>query len=440
MEYVDQLLTYFLFSVSIITYTIFFFDFKNFKPKAWIHSIYYVLAYIILFLCLPLLTYYEELVMKTDLINYTFLYTVLVLFILLENKSDVRKKLFFIISGMSLRIAVSRIGVFIITVSHVTNTYLNQLISLSTLLVLYIPIYFFGARRMAKNRNFVPTTGQVVFFCLISFALSYGSFLERYVMDEPAAYAYYVCIEVVPFFLLIFYQYYVFASSQKALEANYREMLMYDRIEQYESLKDVIGAMNIKSHDLKHQIKSYRENNMVDGSVLDDLERTISNYDASVNTGYGPLDTILTAKSYLCLKQEIKLHVYVDYKYFMMFSIVELNDLLGNAIDNAIEYLSGSSVTDKTITIKTRESRNFVKIVIENSCLESPRFDDGGFPITTKDDLSSHGFGSKSIAHIADEHHGMASFSWKEGVYEVCLVFPTKELGKAANCELKSTN
>lgn len=440
MEYLNTLTVYLFFSITIYIYTLFFLDFDTYRRNVKRHFLYYILAELALVALLPLLAPYENKWMSSDFLNYTLLYSPLLVFISLENKSDPKNKVFVIISGLLLRTGISRIGNSIIVKCNLASTIWGNLISNLVLFVLYVPIYFLGSKKIAKSKDFVPTTKQVVMFAVITFITAPSAFLEKYVMNNPTAYIYYICLEITMILTVIFYQYYIYHSFKKKMEDSYEKKLMEERLNQYNNLKEIIDAMNIKSHDLKHQIKKYKDNNMINIEALESLEKTISQYDASIKTGYEPLDTILTEKSYICLKRNFDFHAYVDSKYFKIFSTIELNNLVGNALDNSIEYLSNCQEKEKYIRVRTFESDRFFKIVFENSCYSDIKFDKEGFPITIKDDKSLHGYGTKSISSVVSSHNGITTFLCENNTFKIIIVFPIKELEKIANSELKPAN
>ena len=89
-------------------------------------------------------------------------------------------------------------------------------------------------------------------------------------------------------------------------------------------------------------------NDDVREKYLKELEQSVQIYDAMVKTGNEALDTLLTEKSLYCEAHGIKISCVVDGKSLAFLDPVDLYAILGNALDNAVEGVSGFS--DKTKT------------------------------------------------------------------------------------------
>lgn len=87
--------------------------------------------------------------------------------------------------------------------------------------------------------------------------------------------------------------------------------LLEDSARQYQLSKETIDAINLKCHDLKHQIRQLREH-AADSSLFDEMENSISIYDSAVKTGNEALDTIITEKSLICERDKISLSCIAD--------------------------------------------------------------------------------------------------------------------------------
>ena len=100
------------------------------------------------------------------------------------------------------------------------------------------------------------------------------------------------------------------------LEAATTERILHDREQQYALSRENIEAINIKCHDIRHQIRHIEDDNtdtrVVDKTVLDDIAHQVSIYDSTVHTGNNALDTILTEKSLLGEREHITLGCIVD--------------------------------------------------------------------------------------------------------------------------------
>lgn len=80
------------------------------------------------------------------------------------------------------------------------------------------------------------------------------------------------------------------------------QMLLEQSRKQRQTSKENIERVNIKCHDLRHQIRGLRKDGRLDEVVLaePEPERVAGDYDTATRTGNLALDTILAEKSILC--------------------------------------------------------------------------------------------------------------------------------------------
>lgn len=96
---------------------------------------------------------------------------------------------------------------------------------------------------------------------------------------------------------------YSFIKSQKLEGSNHElEHMLHMKGEQLETSKETIEIINIKCHDMKHQIAALR--GQADPVVLDELEKAINLYDGAVKTGNDALDILLAEKA-CCVRIKI---------------------------------------------------------------------------------------------------------------------------------------
>ncbi len=197
---------------------------------------------------------------------------------------------------------------------------------------------------------------------------------------------------------------------------------------QTESSKKEQEILNMKFHDMKHQIAILKgmSGNEKDES-LKELEKIMDFYGDYAKTGNETLDIILTQKSLLCTNQDIVFTYVIEGKAFSFMSASDLSSLFGNIIDNAIEAVLKLDGDYRLIKISAHEKNGFLSLVEENYVDGDVKFSKGGLPISTKENQIYHGFGSKSIKYIATKYNGTYSFEQKGNKFKVSLLFPIKK-------------
>lgn len=217
----------------------------------------------------------------------------------------------------------------------------------------------------------------------------------------------------------------ILAARQLATEREVERRMAAERERQYQLSRKNIDAINVKCHDIKHQIRSLADGGRVaDGRALEDLAAEIAIYDSTVKTENPALDVILTEKGLVCSGEKITLAVIADGRALECLEPQEIYSLFGNALDNAIEAVRGIEEPERRlISLNVRRSGTMCVINVENSCDAAPAFRDG-LPVTTKADAGSHGFGTRSMRGIVERHGGVLSFGCEDGVFHVDALLP----------------
>lgn len=217
----------------------------------------------------------------------------------------------------------------------------------------------------------------------------------------------------------------ILAARQLATEREVERRMAAERERQYQLSRKNIDAINVKCHDIKHQIRSLADGGRVaDGRALEDLAAEIAIYDSTVKTGNPALDVILTEKGLVCSGEKTTLSVIADGRALECLEPQEIYSLFGNALDNAIEAVRGIGEPERRlVSLNVRRSGTMCVINVENSCDVAPAFRDG-VPVTTKADAGSHGFGTRSMRGIVERHGGVLTFGCEDGIFHVDALLP----------------
>lgn len=197
---------------------------------------------------------------------------------------------------------------------------------------------------------------------------------------------------------------------------------------QYELQKENINLINMKCHDLKHQISRFAAAGGMDKDTVAEIQNMISIYDAAVKTGNEVLDIILTEKSLYCNDKHIKLSCMVDCSDFGKISEGDLYALFGNILDNGIEAVNKiEDEARRCITLDIHSVNRFVSVRTENYYEGEIEFAPDGLPVTGKADKRFHGFGMRSVAAIVEKYDGTLSIAAENGIFTLTLLFPLEK-------------
>ena len=207
------------------------------------------------------------------------------------------------------------------------------------------------------------------------------------------------------------------------------ERLLAERERQYRLSRENIEAINIKCHDIRHQIRHLADSGaVVDGAVLADIAREVDVYDSVVETGNEALDTILTEKSLTCSGEGIVLTVMADGAALGFMAPADIYALFGNALDNAIEAVRRVDDPERrTITLSVRRAGGMVAVGVENYFATAPRFSADGLPQTSKSDSANHGFGTRSMRAIAQRYGGSLHAGTQDEIFYLNVLLAVPE-------------
>lgn len=198
--------------------------------------------------------------------------------------------------------------------------------------------------------------------------------------------------------------------------------LLLQEKEQYEISKQNIELINMKCHDIRHQIRQGFSNN-VSKEYLNEIEKLINIYDSTVKTGNKELDVILTEKSLLCAKNSIVFTCIVDGEKLSFMDKEDIYALFGNLIDNSIEAVSQIEDKEKRIIeLNVKCIDNIIVLNINNYFVNQIKLNKDGLPLTTKEKNGYHGYGLKSIKYIVEKYKGDLSISVKNNVFNVDII------------------
>jgi sensor histidine kinase regulating citrate/malate metabolism len=197
----------------------------------------------------------------------------------------------------------------------------------------------------------------------------------------------------------------------------------YDKYRNYQTTFELI---NLKYHDLKHQIAGLRAE-MSDEKReewLNTLEAELESYSPELETGNSVLDTLIAGKTMNCRANNIKITCVAEGDVLDFMHVADICTIFGNALDNAIESVSLIDDPEKRlIHMAISQKKNFIVVQIANYC-ENTITMKNGYPVTTKADKGNHGFGLKSIRYTVEKYHGTLNFALNDNWFELKILIP----------------
>lgn len=345
------------------------------------------------------------------------------------------KELLFIIAGgyatEHMTFTLSRMALFFLPFGYVPYG------SLTHLIVARYLIYFAGAAavylaiiRNNQSRTWfrkgdVRLAGLAVILMLTAIALSVNwSYPEENtgtILVEVICPAYsFLCS-----LLVLLMEYYVLRENNLKHEQEVMEQLLKMADTQQKSAREAIDIINIKCHDLKHQIKALAkmEDAQTRSQYLKEVQEAVSIYDATYHTGCKALDYILREKTLLFNEYHVDFSCLIEGETINFMSSADIYALMGNALDNAFHRVLKEAEDERVISLHIKKQGEMILLHLENRCSRQLEFEDG-LPVTDKEDKNQHGFGVKSIRYIAEKYNGDLFIQARDGKFYLDILFP----------------
>ncbi len=211
--------------------------------------------------------------------------------------------------------------------------------------------------------------------------------------------------------------------KQAEIELAVNRHLQEKEREQYAASKENIETLNIRCHDLKHQLRQIGTQDVIDQTYLKEIEKSVNDFDAFYKTDNEALNVILNEKNTLCRSKSIELSCILDGGSLDFIKDAHVYSLFGNLLDNAIEAVSALDKERRAIGLTIKRSHGFLLINTYNDYDGVIDFQNG-VPKTTKRAEDLHGYGLKSVRNVVNIYGGQTVISAEDGVFDLSIAIP----------------
>lgn len=323
--------------------------------------------------------------------------------------------------GYSLQHIAQRLYMIFSYSSIPSNAVLNGVVLTLITILVYIIIYLVMLRKVRFCTVIVDNKLQIAISTIFIMATI---FLDQFILNAAASYAQRVQIiimSVATCMLGIMLEMSNMSSKNIELQRDIAARLRTEEREKFSTDKAIIDLLNIKAHDLKHQITA---SNLENNAAMDETIAVLQAYEELVQTGNEALDAILAHKLRQATEMNIKLTFMVDGEKLSFIRDIDIYSLFGNILDNAIEAVKQLDDVDKRIvSVSVTSQEYFVSISATNFFSGTINIADG-LPKTTKVDRLYHGFGLQSIKMLTEKYQGDLNISVKEDIFTLDILFP----------------
>ena len=405
--------------------------FQNYNfllTQAKLKYIYASLGYGILIIALTYFVPYEG-VLGVTYVVYLFIISVL----LVESK--IFTKIFVSVVEVLTALAVSAIVSGMISVAF--NKPLNELFAemswvrfFGVVVVQFLKVLIYDIIIKATHRDGLRLGKKEWTLILTVFGISFVSIalvqtaavkISTYSTLLLAAELGSIVIAAVCFYMTILLNKSQHESEQLRLSAQQEEF----RFQYAQNVKKQYDEISQVRHDMK-QTHSVVMSLLMEAKADEAIEymqkaaKKISEFDVLIDVGNDFVNAILNAKLSEAKRNGITVLCSAD-KNASGIDEVDLCNLMGNMLDNAIEACDKCRDRQRVIEIKIQMRDDKYLLVIENTAPEKA-LENNKQLATTKDDTSRHGYGVKSIKSIAKKYKGMVDFSQIEDRFRSAVI------------------
>lgn len=221
--------------------------------------------------------------------------------------------------------------------------------------------------------------------------------------------------------------FYLFDSLVRLYNDRHEKMMLEQQnkayINQIKLVYDSQNALRYYRHDMRNHLFKMRD--MVEKSEYKQLEEYIGQavsymkIDKKViDSGNSEIDCLLNYKLRNIDEMNIKLETKFVLPHELFINVFDINIVLGNLIDNALEALK--QCDERELIVRLTYSKGVMFITIKNSFSGNIKIDSNNQKLfTTKKDFKNHGLGLQSVQYTIDKYYGTMEIETTEKMFIV---------------------
>ena len=240
-----------------------------------------------------------------------------------------------------------------------------------------------------------------------------------------------ICVSTLIINLSVFYLYHMMVENYK----NIRENDIYkQQTYAYQNQLDVIMESQSRIKALKHDMKNHilalqmllQKKDWVEADrYLSSMQDFMANPSEYITTGNDTMDSLLNYKLLRANDVLNTVEARVNIPEKLILHSFDLNVVLGNLLDNAIE--AASQTEEKKLKLVIKLDKGILFINVRNSC-QGIADGKAQYLKTTKEDALNHGMGLRNVRRIIEKYHGDMDLICENGNMEADIIMYIKEM------------
>ncbi len=238
----------------------------------------------------------------------------------------------------------------------------------------------------------------------------------------------FINISTVGVLIICFMTFYIYHFLLKNILAESDRKVLEQQVKGYSRELKRVEESEIRieglRHDLRHHLIEIRDmaisgKNKEIISYVNEIEKDIPPVAKYSRSGRYEIDSLV---NFLLEEAEEKLgsiNVKIAIPDNLDVNIYQLNIILGNLLENAIQAASESKEKQLTLTMDANQGLLFVEVI--NSYEGDLLFRNGKY-ISTKKDKNKHGIGLQNVKRIVQEKNGELQINTENGLFSVKIM------------------
>ena len=362
-------------------------------------------------------TLFSYLVFHNVLINL-FVTIVGIVFLSTGFVGQLKKKLLLSIMVYGIMFVIDLLASFLLYEAPDSNNY--EIIS-SFISVIFFYIVVICIKKIFKENGKIDLSGQwylLLFSALLSIAALYIVYKDMTVSREAV-----ITISVIVLlFNIMLYIFYMSMLVRFIYESENLELKQQMNIYEQQIRNDIDNSRKLRGvrHDMKHHIREINDlltKNKVEQAkdYLYQMNNEILNAQNMYNTGHEAFDGILNYYAEKYANKSLKLEVSVAIPENLEINIFDVNIVLGNLLDNALE----NAISKTQVDFSLKYNAGMLHISISNLFEGNVKRVDGNI-VSRKGE--NHGLGLDNIKRIVEKYDGTMVMECDGGRFDVDVI------------------
>ncbi|WP_442198419.1 sensor histidine kinase [Senegalia sp. (in: firmicutes)] len=313
-----------------------------------------------------------------------------------------------------------------IRLNIIESEYMSLPIIIFTRIITYLIILIFEGAANLRNEIDLPNTYWFSVFFIplgsmyLAIILFQNSNLNRY--ELLASISILFTLNIVTFYLY------------DVLNRRYKEKIQNELLEkqneyyeqQFKIMKSSYNKVRATRHDLKNHLIAIENyiNNDEKRKALHYIERinnSSTNKKEFAHSGNVDIDSILNYKIQYAKSIDIDVDLNLKIPYDLELDSFDMNIIIGNLIDNAIEATFKLNKEKRYISISIIYNKNIIHMQLKNT-FDGKIVEEQKEILTIKKDKFSHGIGLKNVKYILKKYDGDLVYNYDDNMFTVKLL------------------